>query len=129
MATTKKAPRGAKARAKAAPRDGDGRFKADHRVRNTAFAATAVVGAAAAGIAAAFKFGLLDRFLPNLDGHGAEDLLIDNDDDARPDPLHRAPTAFRPDMDAAMTAAERDALRPATVKPELVEDTRTVEVA
>lgn len=30
-------------------------------------------------------------------------------------PAHRAPAAFRPDMDAPMSAAEREAMRPATI--------------
>lgn len=122
MATTRKtatrkpaarksaAPRGAKTRATAASRDSHGRFKPDHHVRNAAFGATALVGAVAAGVAAAFKFGLLDRFLPAQEGHSAEDLLID--EDTRPDQLRRAPEAFRPNIDAPMTAAEREALRP-----------------
>ena len=101
-----KAPRGAKARAKVAPRTSDGRFKADHHVRNAAFGATAALGAVAAGVAAAFKFGLLDRFLPSREGHDAEDLLIDAA------PADRAPVAFRPDMTAPMSAAEKEALRP-----------------
>lgn len=42
-------------------------------------------------------------------GHVPTDLL----GDARPG-SGRAPTAFRPDMDAPMTPAEREALRPAT---------------
>lgn len=38
-------------------------------------------------------------------------------------PAHRAPEAFRPDMDAPMTAAEREALRPVTgPAPSLVAD-------
>lgn len=44
------------------------------------------------------------------EGHAAPDLASDA-------PLgadHRAPAAFRPDMDAPMTPAEREALRPAT---------------
>lgn len=90
-------------------RDGEGRFKPDHHVRNAAFSATALVGAVAAGVAAAFKFGLLDRFLPKSEGHGAEDLRLDE----RPGPDHRAPVAFRPDMTAPMSAAEKEALRPA----------------
>ena len=109
-----KAARGAKARANAAPRDSHGRFKPDHHVRNAAFGATAALGAVAAGVAAAFKFGLLDRFLPRGEGHDAEDLLIDSGDaaDAGNRPTARAPAAFRPDMDAPMSAAEKEALRP-----------------
>ena len=43
------------------------------------------------------------------EGHAAPDLARDT----RPQPQDRAPVAFRPDMDAPMTAAEREALRPA----------------
>lgn len=44
------------------------------------------------------------------DGHAAPDLAAD-----APVTIHtRAPEAFRPDMDAPMTEAEREALRPAT---------------
>lgn len=50
------------------------------------------------------------------EGHAAPDLAADSD--LGPD--HRAPAAFRPDMDAPMTAAEREALRPATTAPSLV---------
>ena len=53
------------------------------------------------------------------EGHAAPDLAID----APLGPDHRAPEAFRPDMDAPMTAAEREALRPATgPSPSLVSD-------
>lgn len=41
------------------------------------------------------------------EGHAAPDLTADAA------PGERAPAAFRPDMDAPMTAAEREALRPA----------------
>lgn len=50
------------------------------------------------------------------EGHAAPDLAADTD----LSPSHRAPQAFRPDMDAPMTAAEREALRPATTAPSLV---------
>lgn len=50
------------------------------------------------------------------EGHAAPDLAADTD----LGPSHRAPEAFRPDMDAPMTAAEREALRPATTAPSLV---------
>lgn len=53
------------------------------------------------------------------EGHAAPDLAAGGD--LGPD--HRAPEAFRPDMDAPMTAAEREALRPATgPSPSLVSD-------
>ena len=96
-------------------RGSDGRFKTDHHVRNAAVGTAAAIGVAAAGVAAAFRFGLLDRFLPAGDGHSAEDLLLDS----HPGPDHRAPEAFRPDMDAPMSKSEREALRPARRKPSL----------
>lgn len=43
------------------------------------------------------------------EGHESADLT----GDTRPGPRDRAPVAFRPDIDAPMTAAEREALRPA----------------
>ncbi len=45
---------------------------------------------------------------PAHDGHAAPDLAADAT------PGERAPAAFRPDMDAPMSAAEREALRPAS---------------
>lgn len=54
-----------------------------------------------------------------LEGHAAPDLAADSD----LGPGHRAPEAFRPDIDAPMTPAEREALRPATgPSPSLVSD-------
>ena len=49
-----------------------------------------------------------DQAAPSGDGHTAPDLAADAA------PGERAPVAFRPDMDAPMTPAEREALRPAT---------------
>lgn len=105
-------------------RDRNGRFKADHHVRNAAVGGAVVVGAVAAGVAAAFKFGLLDRLLPAGEGHTAEDLLLEGDDvhgnDARtPAGRKRAAPDFRPDMDAPLSKADKEALRPATRKPSL----------
>ena len=52
-----------------------------------------------------------------LEGHAAPDLAADVA------PGSRAPEAFRPDIDAPMTPAEREALRPATgPSPSLVSD-------
>lgn len=54
-----------------------------------------------------------------LEGHAAPDLAAGGD--LGPD--HRAPDAFRPAIDAPMTPAEREALRPATgPSPSLVAD-------
>ena len=99
-------------------RDSHGRFKPDHSTRNTAIGVAAAVGAVAAGVAAAFRFGLVDRLRAGAEGHAAEDLLIAAGEDAetaeRPAADQRAPADFRPDIDAPMTAADREALRPAT---------------
>lgn len=70
------------------------------------------IGAAVVGVAAAVAGALAwlkSRATP-AEGHAAPDLLGED----RPGPDDRAPEAFRPDMDAPMTAAEREALRPAT---------------
>lgn len=54
-----------------------------------------------------------------MEGHDAPDLAAGADLGA----MHRAPEAFRPDIDAPMTPAEREALRPATgPSPSLVSD-------
>lgn len=45
------------------------------------------------------------------EGHAAPDL----EGDTHPGPDSRAPAHFRPDMDAPMSAADREALRPATL--------------
>ena len=68
-------------------------------------AALVGVGAAVAGV-----FAWL-RLRPDAEGHAAPDL----EGDQHPDGSERAPVAFRPDIDAPMTAAERQALRPATL--------------
>ena len=88
--TTKPAPKPAKRRV--------GRFSA------------ITLGLVAAGSAIAFA---VRRFLtPGNAGHEAPDLALDA---PRPDGLHRAPDAFRPDPTAAVPASEREALRPATL--------------
>src|SRR5207237_5356371 len=54
-----------------------------------------------------------------LEGHAVPDLAAGQPIGAD----HRAPEAFRPDIDAPMTPAEREALRPATgPSPSLVSD-------
>ena len=65
------------------------------------------LGALAAGFAAT-AISLGRRRSNAQEGHAAPDLAADAA------PTERAPVAFRPDMDAPMTAAEREALRPAT---------------
>ena len=53
------------------------------------------------------------------EGHAAPDLAPDAE------PAGRAPVAFRPDMDAPMTAAEREALRPPSGPSPTLVDTAT----
>ena len=81
--------------------------------RNLSIAGVAIgLGAIIAGAVA-----WLRNAVPQ-DGHAAPDL----EGDEHPGPGDRAPEAFRPDMDAPMTAAEREALRPPVGKPSLVAD-------
>ncbi len=91
-------------------RDSHGRFKADHTQRNIAIGAATAIGAIATGLASALHFGLFDRFMREKDGHAAPDL----EGGSRPTPEDRAPEHFRPDPTAPVSAADRDALRPAT---------------
>lgn len=80
--------------------------------RNTVWTIGAVVLAAGAGLAAFFTRGRIAAAAASTaggEGHIPTDLLDPNrnaDD--------RAVADFRPDMDAVMTSAEREALRPAT---------------
>lgn len=96
-----------------ARRDSSGRFKprqVSHQGRNAAFGVAAGLGAVAAGVAAAVRFGLFDRLLPAGNAeHAAPDLALDQ---PHPDASARAPDAFRPDPTAPVTAAEREGLRP-----------------
>ncbi|HEX4695388.1 hypothetical protein [Sphingomonas sp.] len=106
-------------------RDSQGRFKADHRSRNLAFGAAAVIGFGAAAVGAAIRYGLLDRFFPASEGHDAPDL----EGDTHPGPDSRAPEAFRPDPTAMPTAAERESLRPPPgVDTGFTEDMRSEEL-
>lgn len=90
------------------PRDSHGRFKADHRTRNIAIGTATAIGAVASAVGAALHFGLFDRWLGQREGHEAPDLALGAE---RPD---RAPDAFRPEGDAPVGAADREALRPGT---------------
>lgn len=56
---------------------------------------------------------------PGAAGHAAPDLAADQ---PAPGTGDRAPPAFRPDIDAPMTPAEREALRPATGPAPSLED-------
>ncbi|WBH15495.1 hypothetical protein [Sphingomonas radiodurans] len=84
--------------------------KADHTQRNVAIGVATVVGAVATGLASALHFGLFDRFVGPNDGHAAPDL----EGDTHPGPDDRAVDHFRPDPTAPVSAADREALRPAT---------------
>lgn len=68
------------------------------------------VALAATGIAVGLFGVLLARRRPG-EGHAAPDLALDQD---RHGPNDRAPEAFRPDPTAPISAADREALRPAT---------------
>ena len=93
-------------------RDSHGRFTADHHATRTLAIGGALAALTALGVAAAayFRNEIAARLAP--EGHDASDLPAP--DQPRPDAAHRAPAAFRPDIDAPMSAAEREALRPAT---------------
>ncbi len=67
-------------------------------------------GAALIGIFASRRQWMADAASAE---HPAPDLALDQ---PRPGPNDRAPEAFRPDPTAPVTAAEREALRPALVK-------------
>ncbi|MGY4398593.1 hypothetical protein ACVWZA_003801 [Sphingomonas sp. UYAg733] len=77
-------------------------------------AAVLTVGAAVAGWLARRQIAAWAA--PGSAEHEAPDLALDR---PRPNGEDRAPVAFRPDMDAPMSPAEREALRPA---PSPVED-------
>lgn len=109
MATTKRTrptSRRPAAAAKAKPRARRTAKSANRSARALGIGAAVVgIGAAIAGAFAWLRFSDVDE------GHAAPDLA----GDTHPGPGDRAPEAFRPDMDAPMTASEREALRPATL--------------
>ncbi|QNA86978.1 hypothetical protein G4G27_13655 [Sphingomonas sp. So64.6b] len=81
-------------------------------------AAVLTVGAAVAGWLARRQISAWAA--PGSAEHEAPDLALDQ---PRPNGDARAPVDFRPDMDAPISPAEREALRPATGSaPSLVED-------
>lgn len=115
----------AKNSAKPAPR-GNARPKTEQTGRGATIGLAAGALAVLGGLAAAFRFGAFDRALAKVSSTGAEhavpDLALDkphNDGSAR------APEAFRPDPTASISAAERDAFRPATVPVGGTPDRRT----
>lgn len=80
------------------------------------------VGAAVAGFLARRRISAL--VAPGSAEHAAPDLAPGK---PHPGPGDRAPLAFRPDMDAPMSPAEREALRPATgPAPSLVAEAGTM---
>lgn len=87
------------------------------KIRTLAVALAAVTAGVAAVAAAAVSLGR--RRPGDREGHPAPDLAADAV------PGERAPPAFRPDMDAPMTAAEREALRPPTGPSPTLVDTGT----
>lgn len=93
---------------------------------------TVIAAAAAAGLAlvtgvAAVLLGRRGDGAPRKSGDQDEHIPTDlAGDGPHPGPDDRAPVAFRPDMDAPMSAAEREAMRPATIgtpprDPDMVE--------
>lgn len=81
--------------------------------RNALPVAGALVGGVAAAVAALF---LVRREGPSP-GHAAPDL----EGDTHPGPDDRADPHFRPDMDAPLTVADREALTPPLGRPTLVD--------
>lgn len=83
---------------------------------STAWSIGAVVVAAGAGLAAFLTRGRIAAIMDagRAEGHVPTDLL-----DPKRNADDRAIADFRPDMDAAMTAAEREALRPPVGKPSI----------
>ena len=69
------------------------------------------VALGAAGIAVGLFGILLARRKTPSEGHAAPDLALDK---PHPTASDRAPEAFRPDPTAPVSAADREALRPAT---------------
>ncbi|WP_426264087.1 hypothetical protein [Sphingomonas sp. PWP1-2] len=86
--------------------------------RTAAWSIGAVVVAAGAGVAAFLTRGRIASALAKAsgtaEGHVPTDLL-----DPKRNADDRAIADFRPDMDAVMTAAEREALRPPVGKPSI----------
>jgi len=76
-----------------------------------------IAGAAVAGLAAAAALFLGRRANAPAAGHAAPDL----ERDEHPGAEDRADPHFRPDMDAPMSKADRDALAPALGRPSLVD--------
>lgn len=85
---------------------------------NAAWSIGAVVVAAGAGLAAFLTRGRIANALAKASGTAEGHVPIDLLDPHR-NADDRAVADFRPDMDAVMTAAEREALRPPVGKPSM----------
>lgn len=90
------------------------RKPADKPVKKTSGVAVAAgIGAVAAGLFGALRFGLFDKLLasrPTAGEHPAPDLKA-----SAPTPgTNRAPVDFRPDPTATVPKSDYDSLRPAT---------------
>lgn len=103
-----------------------GRAAAKPVVSPTTIALSVGAVALAAG-AAVFAFLSRGRIAEALAPDTAEHVPTDLLGSERPKPDDRAPVEFRPDMAAPMSAAEREALRPATgPAPSLIADRGTM---
>ena len=108
MATTK--PRPQSRQRKRTPTKSNARAKAlDTTTALSIGAAVLTVGAAIAGFLA--RRQITAWAAPDSAEHPAPDLALDR---PHPGPSDRAPVDFRPNIDAPMSPAEREALRPAT---------------
>jgi len=97
------------------------------RKPSTASRALSVFSIGALAVAAgAGVIELVRRLTARSEGHDAPDLALDR---PHPGPDQRAPEAFRPDPTAPLTAADRDALRPATMPAPRVVETQVRELA
>lgn len=84
--------------------------KHEQKSRTAGVSTLRTVALAATGVAVGLFGVLLGRRKPS-EGHAAPDLALDK---PRPEAGDRAPQAFRPDPTAPVSAADREALRPAT---------------
>jgi hypothetical protein len=90
------------------------RKPADKPVKKTSRVAVAAgIGAVAAGLFGALRFGLFDKLLDKRTS-GGEHPAPDLKPSAPTPGTTRAPVDFRPDPTAAVPESERESLRPAT---------------
>lgn len=102
------------------------RAKTERTGSSAAIGIVAAAAAIAGGLVAAFRFGVFNRAIAGGSKtsaeHAAPELAADR---PHPGPEDRASPAFRPDPTAPVTAAEREALRPATMPISGIPDTRS----